>query len=112
MKNKIEGRRIFKKVLIYSTLFAVSFAFVLISGFTDGVRIDKYEEIETKFPYNAGFPIPFVKLGQPKIDPPLPYTYSGTCCFMHFSWNKYWYSVLITFVFLIGLMQVIKRFKN
>jgi hypothetical protein len=98
--------------LKYVFLFFIACAFVLITGFTDGIRIEKYEEIETKFPYNAGFPISFVELNYPKIAPPLPYTYSGACCFMYFSWDKYWYSVLIVFVFFICLKEMIKRFKD
>lgn len=92
-------------------MFIFSTIFVLTTSFTDGVRIEHRNEIQSTFPYEVGLPIPFVKLNYPKIDPPLPYTYSGTCCLRFYSWNKYWYSVFLTFITLI-LISIIIGYIN
>lgn len=98
-----------KSILMYIGMFSFAITFVLITGFQDGIRIDDRNELQSTFPYEVGFPIPFVTLNHPIIDPPLPYTYSGNCCFRYYSWDKYWYSVIVTFISLIVIIKLIQK---
>jgi hypothetical protein len=98
-----------KKSLMYIGIFLFSIIFVLLTSLLDGVKIEDRNEIQSTFPYEVGFPIPFVTLDYPIIDPPLPWTYKGNCCFRFYSWDKYWYSVIVTFIFLIVIIKLIQK---
>lgn len=94
---------------MYIGVFLFSIIFVLISSLVVGIRVEDRNELQSTFPSEVGFPIPFVTLNHPTIDPPLPYTYSGNCCFRDYSWDKYWYSVILTFISLIIVIKLIKK---
>lgn len=101
-----------KNILLYCVLFVFSTILVFTSSFTDGVRIENEDELQSAFPYEVGFPIPFVTLDYPRVDPPLPYTYSGNCCSRYYSWNKYWFSVILTFSTLILGSMILAYIKR
>lgn len=101
-----------KNSLMFIGVFFFSIIFVLITGFQNGVTIEVRNELQSTFPYDeVGFPIPFVTLDHPIIDPPLPYTYSGNCCFRYYSWDKYWYSVIVTFISLTVIIKLIQKIR-
>lgn len=101
-----------KIILLYSVLFVFSTILVFTSSYTDGLRIENENELQSAFPHEVGFPISFVTLDYPRIDPPLPYTYRGNCCSRYYSWNTYWLSVILTFTTLILVLMIIAYMKR
>lgn len=97
-------------------LFIWSIFFVWISTFFDGITISAYDELQTKFPIYIGFPIPYVELISPHIDPPLPYTYDMRCCTSAVHYHLFWQGTGIVFFVSYILVELGRymflRYKN
>ncbi|WP_070119678.1 hypothetical protein [Bacillus marinisedimentorum] len=58
-----------KEIKVFSGLLITAFVFVIMSRLYGGKQIRTYEELENAFPVLIGFPIGFIELKWPKIDP-------------------------------------------
>ncbi len=90
-----------KKVIVLTGMLFASFVFVLLTGLLGGKQIRTYDELESAFPVFIGFPVGFIELKWPKIDPPLPYVYGIDCCGIEVHQGPFFLSVLIVFCFFI-----------
>ncbi|MCA0984255.1 hypothetical protein LCL89_09380 [Halobacillus yeomjeoni] len=96
----------------YSISAIAALLFVFMTGFR-GKRVDNREELASAFPIHTGFPLEFAKLENPTIDPPLPYTYSGSCCTMTVtSPMNYWFSAVVVMFAIILLFEVVWAVKK
>jgi hypothetical protein len=101
------GRKdLLRKLRIIIIQLIVSYCFVFSTAFIDGRTINSYEELRESFPMLIGVPIGFVELDGVKIDPPLPYFYGIKCCSSVWHQDKFYFSILIVFLFLILLYLV------
>ncbi|AQQ52199.1 hypothetical protein [Planococcus lenghuensis] len=106
--KKISSKVAFIRTALYSGATIAAILIVLMSSF-EGERIETQAELARAFPMATGFPFDFAELRHPKIDPPLPWTYSGiSCCSMTIiSWSKFGLSAAVLSVGMLVAIEVV-----